>query len=310
MATSQSATLAELRAFAAVAELRNFRKAADLLGLAPSTISHMVTQLEGRLNERLLNRSTRSVAPTHAGAQLAERLRPLLIGLTAALNGVGDDDGEPRGPLRITASETVAMLVVRHVVPELTRLHPAITLDLVAEPALLDIVAEGFDAGIRLGEAVPRDMIAARIGGPSRMLPVVSRSYYATLTPPPLHPQDLLAHRCIAARTPAGRPMTWEFERNGERETLAISGPLTLNRTELMLEAALAGLGIALLPERLAKPLLDSGELVSLLDDWCPSYPGLFVFYPGHRHVPAALKAFIAVARATIGGEGVTALAA
>ena len=293
-------TLSELRALSAVATHRSFRRAADALGLAPSTLSHMMTLLEGRLGTRLLNRTTRSVAPTHAGALLVERLAPLLQGLETALIEVGEERAIPAGPLRITASETVSMLLVRDAVPSFLVRYPEVTLDLVANPDFVDIVAEGFDAGIRLGDAVPRDMVAVRIGGASRMLPVASPRYLDAHDAP-RDPEDLRRHRCICSRTPGGRPFLWEFERDGETSTVAVEGPIRLNRTELMIEVALADLGIAYVPERLAKPHLDSGSLVAMLEEWCPAYPGLFMFYPGHRHVPAALRAFASVLKDTIG---------
>jgi DNA-binding transcriptional LysR family regulator len=293
-------TLSELRALSAVATHRSFRRAADVLGLAPSTLSHMMTLLEGRLGTRLLNRTTRSVAPTHAGAMLVERLAPVLQGLDAALMEVGEDPDEPTGPLRVTASETVSMLLVREAIPSFLARFPHVTIDLVANPDFVDIVAEGFDAGIRLGDAVPRDMVAVRLGGPSRMLPVASPGYLA-VNPRPECPEDLRRHRCVCSRTPGGRPFRWEFEQAGETSTIAVDGTITLNRTELMIEAALGGLGIAYVPERLARPHLDDGSLVALLEPWCPAYPGLFMFYPGHRHVPAALRAFASVLKETLG---------
>lgn len=295
-------SLAELRALAAIAAHRSFRRAADDVGLAPSTLSHMMTQLEGRLGARLLNRTTRSVSLTHAGARLVERLGPLLDQLDAILNDVGDEAVEPAGPLRITASETVAMFVVRHALPVLTARYPLIALDLVAEPNVVDIVAEGYDAGIRLGDDIPRDMIAARIGGDSRMI-VVATPGYLEGRPVPAEPEDLRSHACICSRTPGGRPYQWEFAQQGKAMKVPVTGPVTLNRTELMLEAALNGVGIGYVPERIARPHIDSGRLVALLAPWCPSYPGLFVFYPGQRLVPPALRAFIAVMKETMGAD-------
>jgi DNA-binding transcriptional LysR family regulator len=287
-------SLSELRALAAVARHRSFRKAADELGLAPSTVSHMVTELEARLAARLLNRTTRSVSPTEAGDRLVSRLASILQDLDGALSDVDVAREQPAGTLRITASATAASLLVRSVVPIFVDMHPQVSLELVADASFVDIVAEGYDAGIRLGESVPRDMIGVRFGGPSRMLAVASPAYLAGRDLP-LTPDDLSSHRCIRSRTPGGRPYRWEFERHGEAVAVDVPGPLLLNRTELMTEAALGGLGIAFVPARLAEPHLKDGTLVALLQDWCPEYPGLFLYYPGRRHVPLALRAFIDV---------------
>ncbi|MFE1603017.1 LysR substrate-binding domain-containing protein [Methylobacterium sp. ID0610] len=287
-------SLTELKALAAIATHRSFRKAADELEVAPSTLSHMMTSLEARLGMRLLNRTTRSVAPTQAGERLVERLRPILQDLYGALAEIDASRIRPTGTLRVTASDTVSLLLLQTVIPVFLKRFPDMAVDLVAEPAFVDIVAEGFDAGFRLGEDVPRDMIAVRFGGPSRMLAVASPSYLAGRDRPRT-PDDLSGHRCIRTRTPNGRPSKWAFERHGQAVTIDVPGPLVLNRTELMTEAALRGLGIALVPELVARRHLEAGMLTSLLDDWCPPYPGLFLYYPGHRHVPAGLRAFIDV---------------
>jgi len=295
-------TLIELRALAAIARHRSFRKAAEELEMAPSTISHMMTGLETRLGSRLLNRTTRSVSPTRVGERLVERLLPILSGLDSALTEIDATRDRPSGLLRLTASETVCMMLVQTVVPRFLERFPEVSLDLVADPELVDIVREGFDAGFRLGEALPRDMVAVRFGGPSRML-VVASPFYMQNRHVPQSPDDLGRHRCIRSRSPAGKPYKWEFERNGHALTYDAPGVLMLNRTELMVEAALQGLGIAFVPERLARPHLTAGALVSLLDAWCPSYPGLYLYYPGHRHVPPPLRAFIDVLKAAPVGE-------
>ncbi|WP_186091933.1 LysR family transcriptional regulator [Burkholderia gladioli] len=291
---NERVTLVELRALAAVSSQRSFRKAAEALELAPSTLSHMMRELEERLGTRLLNRTTRSVSPTQAGERLVAQLAPILAGLDEALAELSASREAPGGRLRLTASETVSMLLVRHVMPVFIERYPEVEVDLVAEPAFVDIVAEGYDAGFRLGDDVPRDMVAIRFGSPSRMLPVASPAYLKGRRAPRT-PDELREHRCIRARTPAGRPYRWEFERHGEAISLDVQGALTLNRTELMIEAALKGLGIAMVPEKLALPHLRNKSLRALLADWCPVYPGLFLYYPGHRQVPAALRAFIEV---------------
>ncbi|WP_083469455.1 LysR family transcriptional regulator [Methylobacterium variabile] len=290
-------SITELRALAAVARHRSFRKAADELELAPSTVSHLLTGFEARIGARLLNRTTRSVALTPVGERLVDRLNSILMDLDGALADVDAAREQPVGVLRITASDTVAMLLMRSIVPTFLASYPQITLDLVAEASFLDIVAEGYDAGIRLGEAVPRDMIAVRFGGPSRMLAVASPAYLRGRDPP-VTPYELAAHCCVRSRTPAGRPYRWEFERHGEAVAVDVSGQLMLNRTELMVEAALKGLGISFVPARIAEPSLREGALIPLLEEWCPEYPGLFLFYPGHRHVPPVLRAFIDILKA------------
>ena len=287
-------TLNELRALSAVVSHRSFRKAAEELELAASTLSHMMRDLEERVGVRLLNRTTRSVSPTPAGERLVTKLHPILQDLDSALAEMDANRDHPSGTLRLTASETVSMLLVQKIIPEFLNRYPEMRVDLVAEPAFVDIVAEGFDAGFRLGEAVPQDMVAVHFGGPSRMIPVASKTYLAARKPPRT-PVDLAEHQCICSRTPNGRPYKWEFKRRGHAVSIDVPGSLVLNRTELMLEAALQGLGVAFVPEQMARPYLDNGSLSALLSEWCPTYPGLYLYYPGHRQVPVGWRAFVGV---------------
>lgn len=291
-------TLSELKALTAVCSLRSFRKAADELEVSASTLSHMIRDLETRLGTRLLNRTTRSVAPTDAGERLVGRVAPLLDELDVALVEVTQSKDRPSGIIRLTASDTVASLLLDDVIPAYLARFPDMAVDMVAKAEFVDIVADGFDAGFRLGEDVPLDMIAIHVGGPSRMLPVASPSYIAG-GPLPRVPEDLLGHRCIRSRSPAGRAYKWEFERNGLSTSIDVKGQLTLNRTEHMLSAAVSGMGIAFVPEMIAAQHLASGTLLSLLEDWCPSYPGIYLYYPGRRLVPAGLRAFIDVLKAS-----------
>jgi DNA-binding transcriptional LysR family regulator len=270
----------------------------DELDMASSTISHMMSGLEARLGTRLLNSTTRSVLPTPAGERLVSRLIPILHELEDTLAEVDAARERPSGLLRLTASETVSMLLVQTVIPTFLKQYPDMVVDLVAQAAFVDIVAEGFDAGFRLGEALPLDMVAVRFGGQSRMLAVASSAYLEGRERPRT-PDDLAQHLCIRSRTPNGRPYKWEFEHAGHAIAIDVPGILTLNRTELMMEAALGGLGIAFVPQRLALPHLEKGALVALLDEWCPDYAGLFLYYPGRRHVPAGLRAFIDVLKTT-----------
>ncbi len=285
-------TIAELEAFAAVAAHRSFRKAAEALGLSPSSLSHTVRALEERLGVRLLHRTTRSVSPTEAGRALLERLRPVLRDLDAALDTLSDFGRPPAGTLRINADEAAARVLLRSTVPTFLTRFPAVALDLVTDGRFVDIVAEGFDAGVRLGEAVPRDMVAVRFGGDARFVAVASPDYLARRGRPKT-PDDLRAHSCIRVRMPSGKPYRWEFARHGLEIALDVPGALTLDHPGLMAEAAAAGLGIAYLAERWVAPLIANFALAPVLEDWCPPIPGLFLYYPGHRHVPAALRAFI-----------------
>ncbi len=289
-------TLNDLKAFAAVSAHRSFRKAADELGLSASSLSHVVRTLEQNLGIRLLNRSTRSVALTEAGERLLARLGPTLHELQAALDEVTSFGERPRGPLRINANETAARMLMRTVVPIFLNRFPDVTFDLVTEGRLVDIVAEGFDAGVRLGEALAKDMIAVRFGGDVRFLAVASPDYLARHKAPKV-PEDLKSQNCIRNRLPSGKLYRWEFEKRGREVIVDVPGTLTLDHIGLMVEAAADGLGIAYVPERAAKPYLDEGHLVPVLEDWCPSIPGLFLYYPGRRHLPAPLKAFIEVVR-------------
>jgi DNA-binding transcriptional LysR family regulator len=286
--------LDDLTAFAAIAAHRSFRRAADELGLSPSTLSHMMRSLEQAMGVRLLHRTTRSVSTTEAGARLVARLRPVLRDLDLALAEVDDLRDRPSGTLRINAGEIAARLLLTSVVPAFLSRHPEMSLDLVTEGRLVDIIAGGFDAGIRLGEAVPQDMVAVRFGGETRFLAVASPAYLAGREPPRT-PDELKEHNCIRVRLPSGKPFRWEFEKHGQELTVEVSGSLTLDHVELMTSAAVRGLGIAYVSDRSARPYIESGKLVVLLDDWCPSIPGLFLYYPGHRHVPPGLRAFINV---------------
>jgi DNA-binding transcriptional LysR family regulator len=288
------ASLTDLGAFTAVVANRSFRKAADELGLAPSSLSHMMRSLETRMGVRLLNRTTRSVAPTEAGQRLFDRLSPVLRDLNAALSEVDDFRGQPTGTLRINTSEPVARMLLGQVIPEFLALYPQMAIDLVCEGRLVDVVADGFDAGIRLREAVPQDMIAVPFGGQTRFVVIGSADYLAT-RPVPVTPDDLKNHACIRHRMPSGKLYRWEFERHGEELAMDVAGPLTLDSIAMMVHAAEKGMGLACVPLTAAREGLAEGRLKTVLDDWCPEFDGLCLYYPGHRHVPAGLRAFIDV---------------
>ncbi|UKV12685.1 LysR family transcriptional regulator [Thalassospiraceae bacterium SW-3-3] len=285
-----------LAAFAAIATHGSFRKAADELGMPPSTLSHMMRGLETRLDVRLFNRTTRSVALTDAGARFLARVRPLLRDFDAAFEEIELQQNRLSGVVRINSNEPAARMLLRHVVPVFRKSFPDIELDIVTEGALVDIVAEGFDAGIRLCEDVPQDMIAIRFGPQIRFMVVASPDYLAR-HPVPRVPGELRRHTCIRHRLPSGKLYRWEFEKDGQESAIEVSGHITLDHLELMAEAASDGMGIAYLPDHIAAPYIDKGELAPLLLDWCPPGPGLCIYYPDHRHVPAPLRAFLDVVR-------------
>ncbi|WP_185983622.1 LysR family transcriptional regulator [Aureimonas mangrovi] len=285
-------SLADLSAFAAVARRRSFRKAADALGVSRSSLSHTVIALEKALGVRLLNRTTRSVEPTQAGAALLSRIEPLLGEFDAAIDAISEVGGTVSGALRINCGEEAADRLLQSIVPAFLGRFPNVELEIATDGRLVDIVAEGFDAGVRLHESVPQDMTAVPFGGPMRFLAVAAPDYLARHGGP-MTPEDLHRHRCIRHRLPSGRSYRWEFERHGEAMTVDVPGALTLSHTGLMAKAAAGGNGIAFVPEPVARERLASGALVAVLEDWSPPFAGLCLYYPGHRHVPAPLRAFI-----------------
>jgi DNA-binding transcriptional LysR family regulator len=293
-------TLTDLRAFMAVAEHRSFRRAADLLGLTRSSLSHAVRGLEDSLGARLLNRTTRSVSLTEAGERLLGRLDPLMSDLNAALEDVAGAQGHPLGTLRINGGESAIRLLLQTVVPAFLARYPGVELDLVAEGRLVDIVEQGFDAGVRLGEALPKDMVAVRLGPDLRFLAVASPAYLAN-HPAPKVPEALLQHQCIRQRLPSGKRYRWEFLKRRQEVAIDVPGSLTLDNIQLMVEASIDGLGIAYVPEPSARAALDEGRLVAVLEDWCPLIPGLFLYFSGTRHMPTSLRAFIDMVRTNAG---------
>lgn len=285
-------SLNDLAAFAAVANHRSFRRAADVMGVSRSALSHAIIGLEAKLGVRLFNRTTRSVSLTQAGARLLARLDPVLQDLDQALDTLSEERGTPSGTLRINANKSGARILLAHVVPRFLDLYPDVELDLVSEGRLVDIVEQGFDAGVRLLEAVPRDMIAVKFGGDVRFIAVAAPRYLEGRATPKT-PDDLNGHRCIRQRLPSGKRYRWEFGKRGAEMVVDVPGNLTLDDNDLLAQAAAAGLGIAYVPEHFANPFLQSGRLVTVLDDWCPPTPGLALYYPRSRHVPSPLRAFI-----------------
>jgi DNA-binding transcriptional LysR family regulator len=262
--------------------------------VSPSTLSHTIRTLEARLDVRLLHRTTRSVAVTEVGQALLSRVQPLVKELDAALGDVDDFRTKPSGTLRINSSVTGARVVLQLAVPTFLARCPEVALDLVTEARLVDIVAEGFDAGIRLAESVPQDMVAVAFGGTSRFVSVAAPAYLKKHGVPRA-PLDLLQHSCIRYRMRNGRIYHWEFERRGHSVDVDVPGQLTLDEDRLMIDAAVQGVGIAFVPERAASEAIAGRKLSIVLDDWCPRFPGLCLYYPGHRQVPAGLRAFVDV---------------
>ncbi|MEJ0066471.1 MAG: LysR substrate-binding domain-containing protein [Caulobacteraceae bacterium] len=290
------ASLVELDAVIAVARRGAFRAAALELGMSTSALSHAVAGLEARLGVRLFNRTTRSVSLTEAGEQFVAEVSPALVQIRDAMDAVNVHRDTPSGTLRLNAAVGAARIILTPLILEYLRRYPEMSVDLVTEGRLIDIVGEGFDAGIRIAEAVPRDMIAVPIGGPARSVIVGSAAYFAGRSLPRT-PADLLQHQCIRARMASGALYRWEFERRGEAVEIDVKGALTLDEADLMLEAVRAGVGIGYLAEWAVADDIAAGHLIQALDDWTPSYPGLCLYYPGRRHVPAGLRAFIEMVR-------------
>ncbi|AIY43925.1 Transcriptional regulator [Collimonas arenae] len=291
--------LTELDAFASVARHRSFTKAALECGVSASALSHAMRTLESRLGVRLLNRTTRSVTPTEAGEQLLTRLGPALREIGEALDQVNQFRDTPRGTLRLNVPRTAARWLLAPVFARFLAAYPEIRLEVVTDDSLVDIVAQGFDAGIRFGETLARDMIALPMGPPLRLI-VVCSPLYAARRGLPRHPQDLKQHACIGRRFPSGALYAWEFAKDGEALAVAVDGPLLLDDDELMLGAALDGIGLSYLYEEQAREWLAQGRLVRALDDWCPPMPGFFLYYPSRRQLPTALRLFIEMLRASL----------
>ena len=266
------------------------------MGVSRSALSHTIIGLERKLGVRLFNRTTRSVSQTQAGARLLSRLDPVLRDLDAALDTLSQERGTPSGTLRINANKSGARLLLRMVVPQYLDLYPDVELDLVSEGRLVDIVEQGFDAGVRLLEAVPQDMVAVTFAGDVRFVAVAAPSYLGGRETPKT-PDDLHAHCCIRQRLPSGKRYHWEFAKHGAEIAIDVKGRLTLDDNDLLVQAAAEGRGIAYVPDHFAKPFLETGELVTVLDDWCPPMPGLAIYYPANRHLPASLRSFIDIVR-------------
>ena len=292
----QRADLADLAAFATIAARGSFRAAAADLGVSTSALSHALRGLEARMGVRLLHRTTRSVAPTEAGAALLARIAPALTEIADAVGAAKALRETLGGTLRINAPRSACRLVLMPLVARFLARHPGVHVEIAADDAMTDVVAGGFDAGARVGEHLAADMIAVPLGGPLRFALVAAPAYLAE-HPAPLHPGDLADHRCLRQRFLGGSLYRWEFGQDGRDLVVAVDGPLVLNDQDLLVQAALDGLGLAFVFEGGVRELLATARLVRLLPDWCPEFPGFFLYYAGRRHIPPPLRAFLDLLR-------------
>jgi DNA-binding transcriptional LysR family regulator len=285
--------LADLEAFAAVARARSFRSVARLRGVSASSLSEALRRLETRLGVRLLNRTTRSVTPTEAGQRLLERLQPALSEVAAALDAVNGFRDSPTGTLRLNVPTAVVRLVLPPIIGPFLAAHPGISLEVTTEDSFVDVLAAGFDAGIRYDERLEKDMIAVPIGPRVQRFTVAGSPAYLDVHGRPSHPKDLLNHACIRHRFASGVMHPWEFERDGETVKITPTARVTANSIDLEIAAAIQGLGLIATFEGFVERELASGALVPVLEDWLQPFSGPFLYYPSRRHMPAPLRAFV-----------------
>ena len=283
----------DLLAFLAVARERSFTKAAAKLGVSQSALSHTIRGLEARLGLRLLTRTTRSVSPTEAGERLLQTVGHRFEEIEAELESLSELREKPAGTIRISAGEHAVNAILSPALMKFLPRYPDIKVEITVDHSLIDIVAQRYDAGVRSGEQVAKDMIAVRIGPDMRMAVVGAPSYFAKRSPP-RKPQDLTEHNCINLRLPTyGGLYAWEFEKGDRELKVRVEGQLVLNGTTQMLNAALAGLGLAYVPQDLAQPHLDKGLLTRVLEDWCPPYSGYHLYYPSRRQSSPAFALLV-----------------
>ncbi len=284
--------LGALDSFAAIARHGSFRRAAVERGVSPSTLSAALRDLEGRLGVRLLNRTTRSVALTEAGAALLATLQPALGQIADAVDAARSAQAAPSGSLRINAPEPAVEWVIAPMAAAFMAAYPDVRLEVTSDAAMVDIVAKGFDAGVRWGESLAQDMVAVPLGRPQRFVVVAAPGLVARVGAPE-HPSDLLERPCLRVRFASGAEPAWEFERDGESLKVAVQGALVTNSPPLLMQAALDGAGFLHTFDAAAEPHLASGRLVEVLADWSDAFPGPFLYYPSRRHPPSALRAFV-----------------
>ncbi|MGL5387253.1 MAG: LysR family transcriptional regulator [Serratia sp. (in: enterobacteria)] len=283
----------ELQVFLVVARERSFTKAAGKLGVSQSALSHAIKALEERLNLRLLTRTTRSVAPTEAGERIIACLEPRIADLEQELEALLQLNGSASGNIRLSAGEHAVRSLLWPKLKPFLRQYPEINVELVVDNGFVDIVQGRFDAGVRLGESVDKDMVAVKIGPEMRMVVVGAPAYFATNSIPQT-PHELQNHQCINMRLPtAGGLYHWEFEKQGKPLRVRVEGQLTLNLLPERMDAVLSGFGLACVPEDMAQDLVKSGELIQVLADWCPSFPGYYLYYPSRKQHPPAFALLI-----------------
>jgi DNA-binding transcriptional LysR family regulator len=289
----QRGSLDQLVSFVAVARERSFTSAASKLGVSQSALSHTIRELEERLGVRVLTRTTRSVSPTEAGERLLRNIGPRFDEIEAELAAIRELREKPAGTIRITATEFAIDTILLPKLAPLLRDYPDIKVEMIVDYGLTDIVAQQFDAGVRSGEQVAKDMIAVRIGPDTRMAVVGAPSYFK-IHPEPKRPQDLIEHNCINLRLPIrGSLYAWEFEKGARELRVRVEGQLTFNGTAQLLNAALAGCGLAYVPEGLVEAQVAKGRLRRVLADWCPPYSGYHLFYPSRRQSSAAFALLV-----------------
>lgn len=288
-----NAKINDLQAFLAVAQEQSFTKAAARLGVTPSALSHTVRALEQRLGIRLLARTTRNVSPTEAGDRLMHSIAPLLEQISAELEALGELRDKPSGTIRISCTDDQIELCIRPMLAHFLQDYPDIILEFYVDYGFTNVVKERFDAGIRLGESISKDMIAVRIGPDWRLAVVASPEYFARHTAPST-PHQLMEHTCINIRhQPAGAIYAWEFAHKGQDFSVKVDGQLVFNSIMHVLNAAVDGIGVAYVPEQLVAPYLADGRLVEVLSDWCPTFQGYHLYYPNRRQGSAAFAAFV-----------------
>jgi DNA-binding transcriptional LysR family regulator len=288
----RNVSLAEMSAFVAIAERSSFAKASAQLGVSRSTLSETLRTLEEKLGVRLMNRTTRSVSLTEVGERLLSQLRPVLDNFDAVVESINVFRETPTGHLRLTVPRPAAKTVIEPILAKFMTAYPAITLEVAVDSALTDIVRDRFDAGIRPGHRVERDMIAVRIGDDARPTVVASPDYLAR-HPRPKAPADLQDHNCVRQRFASGAIHRWIFERRGKNLEVVVSGSLITSDGDLAIRAALDGVAISRVPAYAVEPALASKKLVPLLEEWAPRSVGFYLYYPSRRQMPAALQAFI-----------------
>jgi DNA-binding transcriptional LysR family regulator len=296
--TLRRGALSDLTTFIAVADSLSFRGAGERLGVTPSALSHSMKQLEERVGTRLVNRTTRSVSLTDAGQRLLERLQPAFDQISNAMQDLNEARGRPAGRLRIHISSSSAAAVISPIWNRFLSAYPEVDLEIEVGEAPIDIVARGFDAGIGSRDHSAVDMIAVRVTDPLRMAVVGAPSYFAQRQRPQ-SPDDLAFHNCIGYRTGHGKIHDWVFEHNGRTRTVPVKGRVLVNTCELALHAAADGVGLAYALESQAEPFMRSGQLIRVLEEWSPTWQGFWLFHPGRRQMPAALRALIDMMQTT-----------